>query len=73
MDEVVRLLEEMREKGLEGGVFVYGSLIIGFCRKGCFDRGKEVFEEMAQRGVTPNVVTFNCLANGLSKMGEYSL
>lgn len=43
----------------------------GFIRVGKFDRGRELFYEMLEKGISPNVVTFGCLVHGLSKMGKW--
>ena len=50
------LLEEMKKKGLDADVILYS----GLCNEGSFDRGKELFNEMLEKGICPNVVTYTC-------------
>ena len=60
----------MEREGLKADVFVHSSLISAFCGEGDVEKGRELFDEMLMRKVSPNVVTYSCLMQGLGKTGR---
>lgn len=65
VEEAMTWLEKMRRKGLEVDV----TLVNGFRSKGCLDRGKALFDEMLEKGISQNLVAYSCLMNGFCKKG----
>ncbi|KAM7259213.1 hypothetical protein ACFE04_014954 [Oxalis oulophora] len=48
-------------------VRMYTILIYGWCKIGRVDRAERFFDEMTERGLEPNVVTYNVLLNGICR------
>ncbi|KAL6493354.1 hypothetical protein OROGR_032488 [Orobanche gracilis] len=52
---------------VEANSKLYTILIYGWCKVGKIDMGKRFFSEMFERGIEPNVVTYNVLLNGICR------
>ncbi|XP_021978635.1 pentatricopeptide repeat-containing protein At5g64320, mitochondrial-like [Helianthus annuus] len=76
MDETKRrfqdaklLLEDMLNAGLYPDSFTYTALIDGFLKQGEVDEVFKMKNEMVAKGIKVNLVTFNCIIDGLCKLG----
>lgn len=52
---------------VEADAKLYTVLIYGWCKVGKVDMGKRFLGEMLERGIGPNVVTYNVLLNGICR------
>ncbi|KAH6764925.1 hypothetical protein C2S52_013924 [Perilla frutescens var. hirtella] len=52
---------------VEADAKLYTVLIYGWCKMGKIDMGKRFLGEMFERGIEPNVVTYNVLLNGICR------
>lgn len=52
---------------VEADAKLYTVLIYGWCKVGKIDMGKRFLGEMLERGIGPNVVTYNVLLNGICR------
>ncbi|KAL3829770.1 hypothetical protein ACJIZ3_018572 [Penstemon smallii] len=52
---------------VEANEKIYTVLIYGWCKVGRIEMGRRFFEEMLERGIEPNVVTYNVLLNGICR------
>lgn len=62
MDRARKLVLEMRQVG-HHDVITYNTLIKGYCHAGDLKSAKACTDEMAQDGIQPNDVSYNCLLN----------
>ncbi|RYR75535.1 hypothetical protein Ahy_A01g000081 isoform A [Arachis hypogaea] len=65
----LRLLKNMHFMGCNSNAVAYCNVVEGFYESGCFDDAREVFDEMLERLLFPDVTTFNKLAHRLCKKG----
>lgn len=68
----VKIAMEIFNRRKSSGVFgpdakMYTILIYGWCKIGRIDMGERFLNEMIERGIEPNVVTYNVLLNGLCR------
>ncbi|XWS32125.1 hypothetical protein CRYUN_Cryun23aG0134100 [Craigia yunnanensis] len=69
-EEGLHLMERMRSmKWLAPNTVTYNSLIDGFYKVGEIERGKKLFDQMNEEGVSPNVITLNILVDARADMG----
>lgn len=61
MQEAVRLLKEMLERGLVLDKITYNTLILGCCREGKVEEAFKLKEEMAKQGIQPDSYTYNLI------------
>ena len=47
-------------------VYTFNKLVDTRCKEGMLTEAKEVFDMMIQRGIEPNVVSYNSLIDGYS-------
>ncbi|RVX06028.1 Pentatricopeptide repeat-containing protein [Vitis vinifera] len=59
----------MWEQGLKPYVFSYGTLINALAKNGYMSDAFKLFDEMPERGVTPDVACYNILIDGFFKKG----
>ncbi|KAK6946196.1 Pentatricopeptide repeat [Dillenia turbinata] len=69
-NEVEKLLEEMKCRGIKRDVIAYDTLIAGFCSIGEVKRGEEVYREMKLRGIKSSGVTKEHLITGYCRVGD---
>ncbi|KAK5783541.1 hypothetical protein PVK06_038050 [Gossypium arboreum] len=77
LEEGLHLMEPMKStKGLAPNTVTYNCLDDGFSKVGEIEIGKELFDQMNEEGVSPNVVSLNalvvagCLIYGFCKAGR---
>ena len=58
------MFNTMVEKGCSPDVFSYTILINGYCKIKKIDEAMHLFHEMSNKGMIPNVVTYNNLIIG---------
>ncbi|GAB4835563.1 hypothetical protein Ancab_000472 [Ancistrocladus abbreviatus] len=56
-----------RKWNFEVGSKVYTVLIYGWCKVNRVDMGERLLREMVEKGIEPNVVTYNVLLNGICR------
>ncbi|KAL2924631.1 hypothetical protein RDABS01_023115 [Bienertia sinuspersici] len=59
----------MKERRIDGNVFVYNALISGFCEQRKIREAHQLFDEISQRNLVPTHVTYNTLIDGYCKTG----
>ena len=52
----------MIQRGIEPNTVIYGSLIDGYCLQNKMDDAIKTFNMMVERGCSPNVFSYTCLA-----------
>ncbi|KDP20834.1 hypothetical protein JCGZ_21305 [Jatropha curcas] len=71
-DKVDGLFRELSQKlKIEPGLASYNIVIKAFCQMGSLDSAMSLLDEMEDKGVHPNLVTFNTLLYGLYKNGRF--
>lgn len=65
IQEAMKLLRLMREKGAMPEVVVYTAVVEGFCQAQQFDKAKGIFRKMQNDGVVPNAYSYSVLIGGL--------
>ncbi|KAM7462435.1 hypothetical protein LguiA_030556 [Lonicera macranthoides] len=65
--KAVRLLREIRRKGVNHTVVTYNTILHGMRENGKFAAAEELFNEMLVEGLSPNVVTYNILLDSMCK------
>ncbi|KAG5240298.1 pentatricopeptide repeat-containing protein [Salix suchowensis] len=65
-----RYLNQMVKDKLVSDVFSYNMVIDCFCNANVMNKAVMAFKVMQDRGISPNLVTFNTLISGHSKNGE---
>lgn len=66
VDNVEEMLREFpNELGITLDVVSYNIVIKAFCKMGDFDFGVLVLDDMAKKGLKPDLITFNTLLDGL--------
>ncbi|CAL0323903.1 unnamed protein product [Lupinus luteus] len=69
-DQIVdahKLFDTMPERD----VVAWSAMISGYSRRGLVDKAKELFSEMRNEGVEPNLVSWNGMIAGFSSNGSY--
>ncbi|KAH7865763.1 hypothetical protein Vadar_010882 [Vaccinium darrowii] len=56
-----------RKSRFEGDVKMYTVLVYGWCKVNKVKKGEKFFREMVDKGIEPNVVTYNVLLNGICR------
>lgn len=56
-----------RRNGFVVDVKIYTALMCGWCKIGRVETAKKFLNEMVERGIEPNVVTYNVLLNGVCR------
>nr|GMD99711.1 pentatricopeptide repeat-containing protein At4g20090 [Ipomoea batatas] len=69
-EEVLKLWNEMIEKGSKPNTIVYSALIDGLCRDGRPDEAQEILLQMIKMDCTPNAWTYSSLMKGFFKIGK---
>ncbi|PPS11918.1 hypothetical protein GOBAR_AA08739 [Gossypium barbadense] len=62
-DSFLLFFRRMVESGVEIGAYSMTIVIDGLCRRGEVEKGRELMNEMASKGVKANVVTYNTILN----------
>ncbi|CAN6448920.1 unnamed protein product [Victoria cruziana] len=70
MDEVLKILKAVEEKGLEFVDEWYLTVIGGLCDIGLLDEACEMFEKMLSHGLNPKLKTYNALISALCEVGD---
>ncbi|KAG6510821.1 hypothetical protein ZIOFF_028860 [Zingiber officinale] len=70
IEEVIRMIEEMREFGYTPCVITFTSLIEGYCLEKNFRMVSAILNEMCGYGCQPNVVTYTIIMHSLAKAKE---
>lgn len=70
MEEGEKMYDKMRERGIEGDVYLYIVMINFCCRKEDMKRVCCLFDEMVEKSIFFNVYSYGVLINGLCKVGE---
>ncbi|KAI8555688.1 hypothetical protein RHMOL_Rhmol05G0193400 [Rhododendron molle] len=70
MVEANELFHEMNSRGIQADEVMYTVLIDGYCKSGEMKKAFLLHNQMVQIRLTPNVVTYTALADGLSKLWE---
>ncbi|MQM03136.1 hypothetical protein Taro_035915, partial [Colocasia esculenta] len=65
MDHVLKLLPEAEYRSRQ----TWNILISGYARHGCFDKAKDTFKQMLQKGLLPDYVTFVSLLSACNHAG----
>jgi pentatricopeptide repeat protein len=72
-DFVDGLFKELPKKlSIEPDLISYNTVIKAFCQMGSFDSAVLLLDEMENKGLEPNLFTFNTLLNGLYGKGRVS-
>jgi len=71
VDRALRLVDEMRNKGIERNVHTYTALMNVCIKCGKCQLALESYKKMLEDGITPNVVTYNTLIDIYGKMGQW--
>lgn len=58
----------MIKAGVEPNVFIYNTLMEGYCRINQMNKARFLSCTMARRGVTPDVHTYNIMIHGLCEL-----
>jgi pentatricopeptide repeat protein len=70
-ERALKLLSEIRQRGLEPNVITY-SAAISACEKGSqWERALELLSEMYAHGIEPSVVSFNAAMSACEKGGQW--
>ncbi|KAH7660928.1 CO dehydrogenase ISP C-domain like protein [Dioscorea alata] len=70
-DRVHEIRVEMEKLRVDPNVFTYSILLAGLCEDGKRIReAKELWDEMAGKGIKPDIMAFNTMINGYCKTGE---
>lgn len=73
VEEAVELLEQIdgtsKQMVINLDVKHYTTLINGYCLKGKLDEARNIFKKMKEKGLQPDIVTYNALIGGLSQKG----
>ncbi|KAJ0961072.1 hypothetical protein J5N97_000973 [Dioscorea zingiberensis] len=70
-DRVDEIRVEMERFRVDPNVFTYSVLLAGVCDDGTRIReARELWEEMAGRGIKPDIMAFNTMINGYCETGE---
>ncbi|CAA6669477.1 unnamed protein product [Spirodela intermedia] len=64
------LIDALCREGCVNEEFAYGQMIDSLCRVGRHHMASRIVYMMRKRGLTPSVVSYNCIVHGLSKEGE---
>lgn len=67
IEDAQKLFDSMSERD----VVVWSAMIAGYSRLGLVDRAKELFSEMRNEGVEPNLVSWNGMIAGFGNAGSY--
>ena len=59
------MLSEMLDSCISQNVYTFSVLVNALMKEGTVKEAKEVIGNMIQRGVDPNVVTYNTLMDGI--------
>ncbi|XP_049932444.1 pentatricopeptide repeat-containing protein At1g77360, mitochondrial-like [Nymphaea colorata] len=70
MDEVLKILKVVEEKGLEFVNEWYPIVIRGLCDVGSLDEACEMFWKMLSHGLNPKLKTYNALISALCEAGD---
>lgn len=74
IDEAFKILDEMKTLPLcQPDVYTYSILIKACVDAARFDLVESLYEQMAERSITPNTVTQNTVLAGYGKVGKFDL
>ncbi|XP_071706796.1 pentatricopeptide repeat-containing protein At3g06430, chloroplastic-like [Rutidosis leptorrhynchoides] len=74
IDEAFKILEEMKNLPLcQPDVYTYSILIKACVDAARFELVESLYEQMAERSITPNTVTQNTVLAGYGKVGKFDL
>ncbi|GMH18291.1 hypothetical protein Nepgr_020132 [Nepenthes gracilis] len=66
----MRLMQEIRANGHMPSLYIYNSMIYGFCKENRMQDAYDHLESMQKEGLPPNHVTFTILIDGHIRHGE---
>ncbi|XWS09168.1 hypothetical protein CRYUN_Cryun40dG0063200 [Craigia yunnanensis] len=70
LSSAVDMRKEINENGsIKQNVVCYNTIIDGFCKERCMDKALIIYQDMVDRSIEPDVVTFNSLIHGLCSIG----
>ncbi|KAM0951543.1 putative tetratricopeptide-like helical domain superfamily, pentacotripeptide-repeat region of PRORP [Dioscorea sansibarensis] len=73
-DRACEIRVEMERLRVDPNVFTYSILLAGLCKDGKRIReAKELWDEMAGKGIKPDVMAFNTMINGYCEAGEMEM
>ncbi|KAG0476007.1 hypothetical protein HPP92_012848 [Vanilla planifolia] len=70
-EDVLRLMEEMKDAGLDPDTITYNYLMSCYCKYGRFEDAKRVYRELGEKGCEPNSATFKNLLYALCKNDDF--
>jgi pentatricopeptide repeat protein len=70
LNRALRLLEEIKNEGIERTVITYGSLMTACERVGCVESVSAVFRSMKADGIAPNEIIYGAAISCCRKAGE---
>ncbi|CAH9090217.1 unnamed protein product [Cuscuta epithymum] len=70
--QVLKIIVEMRRKGLKPNKHIFNSVVLLLCKNGKASSGEEVLRDMISQGITPDNVLYTTLVDGFCKSGDVS-
>ncbi|XP_039166744.1 pentatricopeptide repeat-containing protein At5g57250, mitochondrial-like [Eucalyptus grandis] len=67
LEEAYNIFKMIEDIGMVADELLYATLIDGACRKGDFDLVLDLLSDMDRKRISPSVVTYNIVVNGLCK------
>ncbi|KAK3433712.1 hypothetical protein EUGRSUZ_D01013 [Eucalyptus grandis] len=67
LEEAYNIFKMIEDIGMVTDELLYATLIDGACRKGDFDLVLDLLSDMDRKRISPSVVTYNIVVNGLCK------
>ncbi|KAL8523219.1 hypothetical protein ACS0TY_013259 [Phlomoides rotata] len=71
MENKELFLKIAREDLCEVDTLLYGTVIEGLCKKMKIDTALKVFDEMCDKGISPNVIVYSSLIRGLCSLSRW--
>jgi pentatricopeptide repeat protein len=68
----LRDAHKLFDKITQRDVVIWSALIACYSRRGCIDEAKQLFREMRDMGVEPNLVSWNGMIAGFNHSGSYT-
>ncbi|GFP87998.1 pentatricopeptide repeat-containing protein at1g62670 mitochondrial [Phtheirospermum japonicum] len=68
--ELLRVMEKGR-RSCKPNTHVYNMVIAGLCKDRMIDDALKLFDEMSEKGITPDVVTYNALICGFCNLSRW--
>merc|ERR1740121_1809883 len=72
LDRARELMDEMRGR-VDPDVITYNTLLKGYCQAGKLEKARALLADMAEAGLQPNDVSFNCLIHAAVSSGPGGL